>query len=134
MPLISPASGVDGAFQQPFSQGGVSQVIQPAIPVPVPSSIAAGGNWNSGLIFADGFRYLSIGVTSSQPGTIVIQQYLDMSGSVARTPISTALVAATPLIVDVADLKPFVTFTLAITIPGGTPGAITGFAVLMGAG
>lgn len=134
MPIVAPDSESDGGYTQTYSQAGMAQVNQPTIPVAMPASIAASGNWNSGLIFSDGYRYLTVTATSSQAGALVIQQYVDMAGTIPRVVSSTALVAATPLIVDIADLKPFMSFTVQINNTGGSGAAVTGFQVLLAGG
>jgi hypothetical protein len=63
-----------------------------------------------------------------------VQQFIDMAGAFARTPISNTIVAATAMVVDIADLKPFVTFTIQINNTGGSTGTLSAFAVLLGAG
>lgn len=135
MPIVAPASGTDGAFTNVTSAAGVAQITSPVIPNPIVASIpATSGTWNSGVIVGDGFRYLTVAVTMSQAGSLVITEYLDLASTIARPALSTPIVAATPLIVDIADLKPFVGFSIQINNTGASPGAVTSFAVLMSAG
>lgn len=114
----------------------MGQVLYPPaqFPVPLPPSIGAGGNWLSGLLFNDGYRYITVGVTSSQAGALVIQQYLDFAGTMARTVSSTAILAATPLIVDISDLKPFVSFTVQITNTSGSAATVSKLQVILSGG
>jgi hypothetical protein len=134
MTLIAPASGVDGAFNTTFAQAGMAQITASNIPVPIVTSLLASGVWSSGLILNDGFRYLSVGVTMSQAGTLVVNQFIDTAGLVARTPISNTVVASTPLLIDVSDLKPFLAFTLVLTNTSVSTATVSGFAVLLSAG
>lgn len=135
MPILAPASGTDGAFTNVYSDGGMAQVTQPVLPTPIVTSIPATiGTWNSGTIVSDGFRFVTVALTMSQAGTVVITQYIDMASTISRPPLSTAIVAATALIVDISDLKPFVGFSIQINNTGASPGLVTGFAVLLSAG
>lgn len=134
MPIVAPASGTDGAFTNVFSDGGMAQITQPAIPTAIVTSLLAAGVWNSGLIFNDGFRFLTVAVTMTQAGTLAINQFIDAAGLIARVPISTPVVAGTPLIVDVSDLKPFMTFTLVLTNTSVATATVSGFGILLSAG
>jgi hypothetical protein len=97
-----------------------------------PPTIAAGGNWTSGVIYADGFRTLAAAVTSSQVGAISIQRYLDLAGLVPQGPaISAALVAATPQVVNVQDGVAFQSFTVKITNTSGSTANLSNFGLLM---
>jgi hypothetical protein len=140
MPIVTPSSDASGAFEVLHSPAGMAQVLYPpaGFPVPLPTTIAAGSNWNSGLIFAEGYRYITVTLTSTQAGSLVIQEYCDLAGTIARsasgTPFTTPIVAATPLIVDVSDLKPFVTFTVQVSNTSGSTATLSGFQLILGAG
>lgn len=114
----------------------MGQVLYPpaAFPIPLPATIAGGANWNSGLIFNDGYRFLTLALTSTQAGTAVIQQYLDLAGTIARPTAPVTIIAATPLIVDISDLKPFVTFTVQINNSSGSLGTLTGVQLILSGG
>lgn len=135
MPIVAPDSESDGGFAQTYSQAGMAQVNSPIIPNPLMTTIAAtSGVWNSGLIYSDGYRYLTVALTSSQAGSLVITQYVDTLGLIPRTAVTTAIVGATPLIVDIADLKPFQTFTVSISNTGGSAATVTNLYILLSAG
>jgi hypothetical protein len=146
MPLVAPDSESDGGFTNTLSPGGMAQINAPVIPVPIPTSIAASATWNSGLIFSDGYRYLTVAVTASQTGSLVITQFVDMAGTIARPAITNPIVAATPLIIDIpgtltpntattapAYPYPFMSFTVQI-INSTTISNISAFQVLLSGG
>lgn len=142
MPIVAPDSESDGGYTSTISSGGMAQINAPEIPVPIPASIAASATWNSGLIFSDGYRYLTVAVTLSVGASLVITQFVDMAGTIARLPpITTAIVAATPLIVDIPGATagvinypyPFMSFTIQI-VNGAAIAAVTGFQVLLSGG
>jgi len=146
MPIVAPDSESDGGYTSTISSGGMAQINAPEIPVPIPASIAASATWNSGLIFSDGYRYLTVAVTLSVGASLVITQFVDMAGTIARPPITNTIVAATPLIVDIpgtltpgsattapAYPYPFMSFTIQI-VNGAAIAAVTGFQVLLSGG
>lgn len=114
----------------------MGQVLYPpaVFPIPFTSTIAASGSWSSGLMFNDGYRYLTVALTMTTAGTLNIQQYLDLAGTIPRGAVNTSpIVAATALIVDIADMKPFVTFTIQILNSGGAA-TVSSFQVILSAG
>jgi hypothetical protein len=141
MPLVAPDSESDGGFTNTLSPGGMAQINAPVIPVPIPTSIAASATWNSGLIFSDGYRYLTVAMTLSAGASLSITQFVDMAGTIARTPVTATIVAATPLIVDIPGATagvinypfPFMSFTVQI-VNGGAIANVTAFQVLLSGG
>jgi hypothetical protein len=142
VPILTPASDGSGAFEQLISQAGFGQVIYPpnSFPVPLPLTIAGSGLWNSGLLFPDGYRNLTIGVTSSQTATLVVTMYLDLAGTIVRPlaspavfPASTPLTAATAMVYDWIDISPFLSMTVQIT-NGSTATTLSGFQLILSAG
>ena len=132
MPKGSTELGTE--YWQPSTTGPVIQtdLTTWAGTPPVPSTIAAAGNYTSNVIYADGFRTLAAAVTSSQAGAISIQRYLDLAGLVPQGPaISASLVAATPQVVNVSDGLAFQSFKVTITNTGGSTANITNFGLLM---
>ena len=99
---------------------------------PVPPTINAASNYTSNVIYSDGYRSLGAGVTSTQVGAISIQRYLDRAGLVPQgPPISTALAAGVPNVVNVQDGVPFQSYTVKITNTSGSTATITNFCLLM---
>jgi hypothetical protein len=125
-----------------MSQAGFGQILYPPAPFPVllPTTIGAGLNWNSGLLFNDGYRNMTVGVLMTQAGTLAIQQYIDLAGTMARPVNSTAIVASTLLIVDIPTTAatipppPFASFTIQITNSSGVTATLTNFQAILSAG
>jgi hypothetical protein len=134
MPLIQHSDDM-GGFEQPVSLAGVSQIDAPEIPNgQPPAQLAASGVYTSGLIYGMGFKVLSVGLTMDHAGTLKIQRYIDRAGLIAQGAVSsTALVAATPLVVNITDGLPFQVFTIEIDNAVGAVGNITNFGILMNA-
>lgn len=135
MPIVAPDSESDGGFAQTISQAGMGQVNQPVIPNPLIAPILTSATWNSGLIYSDGYRFLTVAATASQAGSLVITEFVDTAGLIPRpSPSTTPLVAATQLIVDIADLKPFQTFSIQIINGSGGASTVTNLYILLSAG
>lgn len=134
MPLASHSNQTAGGFEQPYSQAGMMQVISPEMPTPIPTTLAASSTWSSGLIFSDGYRYLTVGATSSQAATLTVQQYLDTAGTIPRTAITATMSANTAAILDISDLKPFVTYTVSVINGSSLASTLSSFALIMSAG
>ena len=131
MPLVSNELG--SQYYEPFANGPNAQVDLSAWQYVQPSgTIAAAGNFTSGVLPGDGFRYISVGLTSSQNGSLQIQRYLDAAGTVAQgAAVTQTLTAATAAVLNVNDGLIFRSFTIKITNTGGSPATITNFAFLM---
>jgi hypothetical protein len=114
----------------------MGQVLYPPnpFPVPLPTTLAGGATWLSGIILGDGYRYITMALTSTQAGTCTIQEYLDIAGSIARVVSTTSIVANTPLIVDISDLKPFVTLTVSISNSSGSVATLSNVQLILAAG
>ena len=85
-------------------------------------------------MFNDGYRNITVGVTSTQAGALVIQPYLDIAGTIARTVSTTAILANTALIVDLANQAPWLSYTVQITNTSGSTATISGFQLIQSAG
>jgi hypothetical protein len=137
MPWVSPelnASFFDIAGQGPLAQSAVAQDQAPY----GPTTIANAGQYTTGVVVSGGYKVLGIGVTSSNSGALVVTRFLDREGTIqVAAPLSTPIVAATPLIVVVpnpatpADNLPFASFSVAITNTGGGIATITKFYILL---
>jgi hypothetical protein len=133
-----------GQYWEPVAQGPVAQVDllntdpnllagTPTI-LPTTGTIAAAGNWSSGVVYADGFKAIAVGCTSSQAGAITIQRYLDRLGTVPVGALASAtLIAATPQWLTVNDGLPFQSFKMSITNTGGSAAIVTNFGALLSA-
>lgn len=100
-----------------------------------PTSIAAGGNWTSGLLPSDGFKALAVGLQSTQAGQISVQRYIDnMVGKTPQgAPVTATITAGSPAICNVTDGLPYGCFTITITNTGTAAATITNFAALLAA-
>ena len=132
MPTLDARSGTgsDAAFEF-VAQAGMGQSV-PAIAFP--ATIAANGSWTSALLATDGLRYISVGLTLSQAGSLTIARYIDAAGVVARAPITGSLVANTPLVLDAADLLPCAAFTVQVSNAAGVIATVSNPAILLAAG
>ncbi len=95
---------------------------------PVPN----GGSVTSQPVPSGGYKSLSVGLKSTQPGAINVQRYLDAAGTIPVGAVATAaLVANTANSVSIADGIPFLSFTIQVTNTGASPGTISNFALLL---
>lgn len=73
----------------------------------------------SPLQLAGGYPKLAVGATSSATGSLSVQRYIDQAGLIPQgAPLTQALTAATPGVLNIADGAAFQSFT--VTITGGT--------------
>ena len=135
MPRVS--SEVNSQYWEPVSTGPIAQVdlSSSAVLGTVPSSIVASGSWTSNVTPTDGFQVIAVGVTSSQAGVLSVQRYLDIAGLVAQGgPVTQAMTAATPAVLNCSDHAPCQSFKISITNASGSTAAnITNFACLLNA-
>ncbi len=91
------------------------------------TSVPATGNITSGVIASNGWLAFSLGLTSSQAGSISIQRYLDLAGTVAQgAAITASLTAATAAVCNVAnDGKPWASMIITVANSSGTIATIT---------
>ena len=135
MPQIS--SELNSQYWEPVATGPVAQADISAwsgVGGP-PATIAAGANFTSPTIIADGFKLIAAAVTSTQAGAISVQRYIDRAGTIAQgAAVSTAITGGTPAVVNVgSDNLPFQSFVLKITNTGASTATISGFALLLNA-
>lgn len=78
-----------------------------------------------------GFKALTVAITGSQTGTVVITRYIDLAGTIVQASVSTPIVAATLLVVNVYDNLPYVTFRIVVTDTGVPAMTVTNFLVVM---
>lgn len=109
-----------GEAQTPFAVGPVLQ-FYPTPPTPFPATIAISDTWQSGIINADGFKAISVGVTSTQAGTLTIQRYVDQDGQVpVGAAITASIAASTPQWADVNDGVAFGSFQVSVSNGSGS--------------
>lgn len=130
---------VNADYWEPVATGPIAQVDLSASPqlgatLPTAGTIAASGNYTSGVIYADGFKTIGVACKSTQVGAINVQLYLDTAGLVpAGAAATVALVANTNEYLAVATGLPFQSFTVQITNTGGSAATITNFALVLNA-
>jgi hypothetical protein len=134
MPWVSAelnSSFFDIAGQGPLAQ---SAIVQDVVPYG-PTTIAAAGNYSTGIIVSDGYKVVAVAITSTTAGALNIQRYLDREGTIPVTAVlSTPIVATTPLIVIVngsVDNLPFASFSIVVTNTSGGTGTINKFYCLL---
>lgn len=136
MPIVI-HSDDSGGYEQLFSLAGAGQITAPTYggtPPPNPFTVGAGGNWTSGLMFSMGFKALTVGLTSTQAGVLSVQRYIDLAGTIAQGAASTtAISSGTPVVLNVYDNLPYVTFTIEVTNTSGASATVNPFGVLMNA-
>lgn len=133
MPIATLASELDGGFEQPLSQAGKIQVIGfPGMPY-AGQTFLASGTYVSGVMPADGYQSLTVGITLTHSGTLKVTRWIDAAGTVTRDLTSTAIVANTLLITDLVDDKPYMAFTVEIDNASGAGATITNFAIILNA-
>ena len=83
---------------------------------------------------SDGYKVLAIGATLSNAGTISVQRYIDVDGTVPQgAAVTVALTAGSPGILNINDGLPFATFDVKITNGAATVANVTNFAMLLNA-
>lgn len=126
---------------------GFGQILYPpaVFPIGLPATIAGSGTWNSGLLFNDGYRNLTVAVQMNQAATLAIQLFLDLAGTIPRAVVGSpfTITANTLLIVDLPPaptatapgpyMPPWASFSIQIA-NGATPATITAFQMILSAG
>lgn len=114
----------------------VGPVVQtnPVPPMLPPGSINGGANWNSGVIPSNGYCSIVAAATLAQAGTITIQRYLDIAGTIPiGAAVVTTLAAGVSGFASVSDAGFFQSFTVVVANTSGSAGALTGVGVLLSA-
>jgi hypothetical protein len=125
-----------GEFQTIMAHGPKAELALTTAQAGMPATVAKSGNWTSGLISADGYYDMVVGVTSSQAGAINILRFADDAGTVLieSSPPTVALVAATAAALIVSDGHPFASFQIQVTnTSSSTIANLTNFAALLSA-
>lgn len=115
---------------------GVGPVLttSPILPAAIPSTIAGGGSYQSGIIYSDGYKSISVGAKLSQVGSITIQRYLDAAGTIpVGAPITAALAANTANWATVNDGVAFLSFQVTIANTSGSIGNLSNTGILLAA-
>jgi hypothetical protein len=130
MPLVSTELG--SQYFEPVATGPDAIVNLATFGPFPPASIPANGSFTSGVLPGDGFKTFFIGITSSEPGAITIQRFLDVNGTIVQGAANTlALTAGAPAVLSITDGLPYLTFTVTITNTSGSAATVTNFAFIM---
>jgi len=133
MPLVSPERSTQ--YWEPVASGPVAQAdYSTAVYASPQGTVPTSTPWyTSSIINADGFKFITVAVTSTQAGAINVQLYVDAAGTIKQGAAATVpVIAATPVVLNVnGTTTPFQSFTVQITNTGGSPATITGYALLL---
>lgn len=114
-----------------YIAANAGSVVNPTPPVAPPATLAGGGVWNSGTLPGNGASALAAAATLSQAGTLTIQRYIDLAGTIAiGGAIAQVMTADTPATVAVNDGLPFASFSVQVNNTSGSLGNLTGVAIL----
>lgn len=136
MPRVS--NQLNGFYDDPDVAGPIAQVDlsrrwSPDGVLPLPA-IAKATPFDSGMLYADGFRQVAVGVKMDQAGTLSMQRYLDEAGQLpVGAAITGAITANQAAVLSISDSYPFnwVRVTIANS---GTPNAnVAAFALNLNA-
>jgi hypothetical protein len=89
------------------------------------TSILASGSVVSATLQMNGWQRFSIGLTSSQAGTLSVQRYLDIAATVPQgAAVTASLTAATPAVVNAgSDLAPCASIIVTVSNSSGSTAA-----------
>lgn len=111
----------------PIGQNAQASIPQPTVPATVP----ANGNITLGPMIAAGFHGLAAACTLSVAGSISIQRYIDLAGTIAiGNSVSQAITGGTPATVAIYDDQPAASWIVTIANSTGGVGNLTNTAFL----
>lgn len=134
MPLVS--TETNSQYWEPVATGPLAQcdLSANAVAMPPATLSATTGSFTSGFIPSDGFKVIACGVKSSGAGALTVQRYVDAAGVFPQgAAVTAAIVAGTPLVVNVDDDLAFRSFTVTITNTSGSVATISNFVLLLNA-
>jgi hypothetical protein len=98
---------------------------------PPPATIAGGGNWQSGPIDSSGFNAIAVSAKLTQAGSLSVQRYIDVLGTIPiSSAISAVMSANTLTVVSSNDDIPFACFIVTVSNTSGSTGTLSDVAVL----
>lgn len=132
------SSQLNGFYDDPEVVGPIAQVdfsmrFSPDGVLPL-APIAKGTPFDTGMLYADGFRQVAVGVKMDQAGSLSMQRYLDEAGLLpVGAAITGALTANQPTVLSISDNYPFNWVRITIA-NAGTPNAnVAAFALNLNA-
>lgn len=97
---------------------------------PPPATIAASGNWNSGVVGARGGK-LAVNAKLTQAGTLTVQRYMDIFGLIVLgAPIVQVLTANVDGYVTITDGLPYLSYRITVANTSGSTGNLSDVYVL----
>ena len=115
----------------PGFDGRQAQIAFDAVDHGLPSSVASTVTFKSSVMFAQGMKSISIGVSNTQAGMVSIQRYVDSQGqSPVGAAIQGTLIAAVPLAIGTNDLTPFSSFQISILNSGLVSSTLSGISIM----
>lgn len=100
--------------------GQVLQATMLADDMGLSTSVPISGNVTSNLLFSNGYKIFTFGLTSSQNGSISIQRYIDAAGTIAQgAPLTASLTANTAAVYTLTDTAPYQTMTIEVLNSSG---------------
>ncbi len=123
-------------------QAGIPHDIGPALQYPIPAatlslavSVPSAGSVQSAILGSYGWQKGSVGVKSTQAGTLSVQRFLDAAGAIPiGAPISAVLIGGTANSVSWTDGIPYASFKITVSNSGGSAATLSNVAVLLQAG
>jgi hypothetical protein len=108
----------------PFDLGPALQAAINTTNLGLAATINKSSNINSNIIFSNGYRVFSFFGTSTQAGTISIQRYADVAGTIKQgSALTGSLTSNTAAIVSTSDTLPFQSLQINITNSSGSTAA-----------
>lgn len=110
--------------------GLASSSQNPTPPNAIPATIAGGGNWNSGVMPANGNSFAA-SAELDQAGTLTLQRYIDAAGTIPiGNSIQQVMSANTLATVAANDEMPCASWNVVIANTSGTLGNLTDVVLL----
>jgi hypothetical protein len=105
-----------------LERGPVQQVLLTATGMGLAVSVLASANVVSALLQMNGWQRFTVGLTSSQAGTLSVQRYLDIAGTIPQgAAVTAALTAATAAVVNAgSDLAPCASVQVTVSNSSGS--------------
>jgi hypothetical protein len=114
--------------------GAVDQVylLANTTPFPLPISVPASGNVNSGVITNCGYKNFTFALTSTQAGSVSIQRYVDQAGTIpVGAAITGSVTANTATDIHSTDSIPYQSMIITVNNSSGSIATLSNCALLL---
>jgi hypothetical protein len=127
MTLRSDNLGVGGELG-PSLQAALSAAI-----LGLTANVPASGQLQSSVLMSNGWKFVAVGMKSTQAGALTVQRYLDAAGTIpVGAPVTASLVANTAQYVFAGgDNVPFLSYQVTVTNTSGTAATLSNVAGLL---